>query len=394
MKREDTELLEEFKKSRNLTQKTLNGYKTTLRLYIKIQGKTFKQLLYEAEQEEIKGIRWKNRKLKQRLIQFRTYLIENKYYEKSLKEYMSRIRTLYRHHEIEIHPLPKMSDKNITKPAPISYRDLPDKEQIRKALDISTTLQKALILFMSSSGCARKETLSLTIQDFIDATFDYHHSNDIAEIIRKLNNRDDIVPMFKVHRKKTNKHYITFCSPEATKAIINYLIDRVGKLPKGQTIYDKLKPEMKLFKINDKYITDQFGEINQKLALGTAGSYRKFRTHMLRKWHASTLYNDGMSRDDINDLQGKAKNRTDQSYFFEDPLKLKEKYIQHLDVLTINLDVKKLDIKSPEYIKLENTNKELEEKVTKQQAKYDKIIQRIEALENRSDEDILNKFKK
>ena len=391
MYREDNRLLTDFKKSRNLTQKTLNGYTTTLRLYIQIQGKPFHKLLNEAEREEIKGVRWKDRTLKKRLLDFRTYLAENNYYEKTLKEYMNRIRTLYRHHEIEIHPLPPMSDKNITKPSPISYRDLPDKEQIRKALDISTPLQKALILFMSSSGCARGETLSLTIQDFINATYDYHNNNDIVEIIRRLSDRDDIIPMFRVHRKKTNKYYVTFCSPEATKAIVNYLIDRVGKLPKDQTIYDKLKPELPLFKINNKYITDQFGVINQKLELGHVGAYRKFRTHMLRKWHASTLYNDGMSRDIINDLQGKAKNKTDQSYFFEDPLKLKEQYIQHLDALTINLDVKNLDIKSPEYVELESRLRDKTEEVETVSERLDHIEK---ILCDHGIADIVDKFKK
>ena len=38
---------------------------------------------------------------------------------------------------------------------------------------------KAIILFISSSGCARQETLNITIQDFIEATHEYHNSNDI-----------------------------------------------------------------------------------------------------------------------------------------------------------------------------------------------------------------------
>ena len=185
MYKEDKKLLQEFQKSRNLTKQTINGYNTTIRLYTKTQGKSFKKLLKEADTEEINGIRWKERKLKQRLINFRTYLIEQDYYEKTLKEYMNRIKTLYRHHEIEIHPLPPLSDKNIKRPAQFLYTDLPDKQQIQKILEISTTLQKALILFMCSSGCAKKETLNLTIQDFIEATKDYHNSEDIFQVIQK-----------------------------------------------------------------------------------------------------------------------------------------------------------------------------------------------------------------
>lgn len=59
----------------------------------------------------------------------------------------------------------------------------------------------------------------------------------------------------------------------------------------------------------------KFRELNHELGLGKVGEYVRLRSHMLRKFHASALYNDGMSLDKVNDLQGKAKNKTDQSYF-------------------------------------------------------------------------------
>ena len=84
----------------------------------------------------------------------------------------------------------------------------------------------AIILFMSSSGAARTEMLSLSIQDFIDSTRLYHNSNDIYEILDILKEREDVVPTWKVHRQKTDKWYYTFCSPEANREIINYLLLR------------------------------------------------------------------------------------------------------------------------------------------------------------------------
>ena len=82
---------------------------------------------------------------------------------------------------------------------------------------------RAFVLFMSSSGCARQETLNITIQDFIEATKEYHASNDIYEIINELKGRKDIIPIFKLKRQKTNEYYHTFCSPEATCEIFHYL---------------------------------------------------------------------------------------------------------------------------------------------------------------------------
>ena len=118
-----------------------------------------------------------------------------------------------------------------------------------------------------------------------------------------------------------------------------------------------------LFDISSTHFNNTFGKINNKLNLGKAGSYNRFRSHMLRKFHASQLYNDGMSMDEIDELQGRGKDQTRTSYFMENPLRLREKYIEHMGAITINLDVEKLSVKSPEFMKMENENKRLNEEL-------------------------------
>ena len=105
----------------------------------------------------------------------------------------------------------------------------------------------------------------------------------------------------------------------------------------------------------------KFAKINKELNLGNIGDndYGRFRSHMLRKFHASVLYNDGMSLDKVNDLQGKAKNKTDSAYFMTNPEDLKNEYIEHLSAVTINKEVEKITIKSKEFMQIENENKEL-----------------------------------
>lgn len=75
---EDNEILQEFFTTRNLKQRTIVGYKDAVRIYKEFTGLTLQLLFDEAEKEEEKGVRWKHRKLKKRLIGFRTYL-QNKY---------------------------------------------------------------------------------------------------------------------------------------------------------------------------------------------------------------------------------------------------------------------------------------------------------------------------
>lgn len=89
----------------------------------------------------------------------------------------------------------------------------------------------------------------------------------------------------------------------------------------------------------ESYFIGYFQRINDELGPGRVGHYSRFRSHMLRKFHASALYNDSMSLDNVNDLQGKAKNKTDQAYFMINPEDLKYEYIKHLPAITINTDV-------------------------------------------------------
>ena len=322
----DYSLLNNLSKSRNLAPKTKQSYLNAMNCYVNFHNKSFKDLLIEAEQEEEKSIRWKNRKIKDYLINFRLFLQE-KYLASTAKVYFQRIITLYTHFEIEIHKLPPISHKSGNFSEPITFEDLPTKNIIKNALKLSNPLMRAIILFMSSSGCARRETLNLTVKDFIDATWEYHNECEIDKVVKCLKNKNNIVPIFRIRRQKTNKFYFTFCSPEASSAIINYL-DSIN-------IIDL---ESKLFDINLYYLNKYFMDINEKLKLGKAGPYNRFRSHMLRKFHASQLYNSSnvLSLEEIDALQGRSKNNTHSSYFMENPNILKEKYIEALSAIEIN----------------------------------------------------------
>ena len=128
----------------------------------------------------------------------------------TVRKEMNCIIFFYKFYDIEVWDLPKVNDKNIQKPAPIYFKDLPDKEVIREAFQIASPLMKAIILFCCSSGC-----------EYLP-----RHRMDIFEVIDYLQDVDDVVPTFSILRKKTNKYYLTYCSPKAVKAINAYLLLR------------------------------------------------------------------------------------------------------------------------------------------------------------------------
>ena len=229
----------------------------------------------------------------------------------------------------------------------------------------------AIIQFICSSGSARAETLSLKVQDFIDATRRYHDKNNIYEVLDQLKERDDIIPMFKIKRIKTGKYYYTFCSPEACNSICSYLL----------SLNKKIHPTDDLFQISNQQFIKAFININTQLNLGKVGKNNRFRSHMLRKFHSSQLFNDGLSIEIIDSLQGRGKDSTHASYFMDNPERLREVYIEHMDAITINLDVNNLDMKSPEYVKMEIDLQEKTEEINKLEHRFDDMQEQLDKIQ-------------
>ena len=317
----DEKIFNDFARDRNLSPGSIKVYEHALKKYMEFNGMSLKELIVEADNEEDERIRWKHRTLKSRLMEFRNYLIDYGYAKETINTMMKRVMTFYHHYEIEIHHLPRVNIQST-----VEIR-LPTREDLQLAVESSKPLMKAIILFLSSSGMSRVDCLKISVEDFIKATSDYHNSNDIYEVMSILKDRDDIIPTFALTRTKTNKFHYTFCSPEATTSIVNYLYSRK----------DKIYPQSRLFKISGLWLTIKFKDLNDTMNLGvTKGNeYGILRCHTLRKYHATTLRNDGLSIDIINSLQGKAKSKVDAAYYVDTPEQLKKMYEDHVNCLYI-----------------------------------------------------------
>ncbi len=351
---EDNILLQELKVTRNLRPATVTSYKYAIKSYTDYLQQSMTSLLEEAEQDELSGIRWKDRRIRLHLMGFRTYLLQQYSYYSTVHGKFNRILSVYRHYEIELQPLPPISTKS-TKRTVIDYKDLPSKTIIKKAASVSDLQMRAVILFVASSGTARYETSHLTIRDFINATSDYHSSKDIPDVLAELDLQDDVIPTWRVHRQKTNKDYFTFSTPESTEAIVNYLLNSDRQLT----------PDSSLFDISARYLTAKFSRLNDRLGLGKVGSNRKFRQHMLRKFHATQLSTgiNALTRTEIDSLQGRSKEIIHQSYYMDSPYDLKKKYINNIDKVTIFNTGREISEDSIEYQELLRKYNQLQEDI-------------------------------
>jgi hypothetical protein len=302
----------------------------------------------------------------------------NNYNLNTAKIHLIRIKSFYKHNKIKIGDLGYISEKGVFKTPPLRFKQLPTKKILSKAIEMSSPLMNSIIFFMSSSGCARAETLNLTIQDFINSLSDYTTETKIDYIISDVINQKKVVPTFEILRQKTNVYYETFCSPEAVDSILNYLLIRK----------EILNPDKKLFKVCVFNFTKMFTDLNNALELGQINGKGKFTSHMLRKYHASRLamsFTDekkgieisGMNRDDINSLQGRIKGGTDNSYFFDDFEGIKKQYIQALPKLTI-YDENSILERSAEYKKLKNNIYEVKKENKFYKDEFDKLESTIE----------------
>lgn len=322
------EILEQFFHERNSSPSTITNYTRIVKIYETFTGKSLNTLLELADDEEYNNIRWKNTDTRRYILDYRDYLY-NKYNVSTAKLYLTAIITIYRHFEITIPPLPYYSTKHANRTEPLRYDQLLDREIINECIQISSPVAKALILFMSSTGMSRIDVLNLTIQDYLNATSEYHHEKEsVKKAIQEMRDyTNPIIPCFHLERQKTGQKYFTFCSHEAVKSINAYLLTRT----------EILRRNLPLFKIHPRYFNMIFERLNTHFQLGKVGNYNRIRSHMLRKYHASQLAEAGMSTDHINLLQGrKIPGVAHEVYIRVRPETLKNEYIEALPYLVIS----------------------------------------------------------
>ena len=358
------EKLNQFFVEKDLAESTKELYSACVKLYEELLGKSLDELIQEADSEEEQGIRWKHRIIKDYLISYRSFLFANKS-EGTAKRYLSCLKSVYRHFEIELQPLPSFNSKQIDKTYEMSYDDLLTKEEIIDAYYEANNVCKCIILFAMSSGMSKVDLLNLTVGNYINACNRYVTEDELIKQLNELKG-EEVIPCFNGNRQKTGTSFVSFCSPEASEHITQYLIGRDAQIKQAfedadddemDQLPQKLRYDDKLFDISKSHLTYVFRCINRKLKLGKVGKFTKFRCHALRKFHASRLMNlDNINWtvEEIDTLQGRKKDKTHRAYFHNDKEKLYQKYVESVDELMLFQSIHEIDKEEFEKVKTEN----------------------------------------
>lgn len=329
-------MLQKFIQTRNIEKSTIKGYLTVINQYEQFHNMKIDDLLLEAWDDEEKYSNMYQRRICNRILDFRTALLKTEELSiNTINNKIGKLQAFYTHYGVTFPKIKGLKNKE----AQLTYFDLPNKDHISMALECTSIQNQAIILFLASSGTGKSEAASITIADFITATDEYHNGGSIEEIINGLwKIQEPLVPTFALKRKKTQRQYYTFCTPEASFAILRYLkhrikvLDQKNKRNKTQMELDLTEP---LFGTTARGIGDKLNVINDKLEFGFKGKYRFFRPHTLRKFHASNI---GLSEEHIDMLQGRAKDSIHETYIKANPKYLKQIYMNVMENVTINLE--------------------------------------------------------
>jgi len=319
---------EQFVQERNIKPQTIAHYRTAVMKYTEYYETDLDTLINEAIDEEDDNVPKRRRSIKSRLVQFRTHLVNDTDLKIStIKDHMKKIKTLYRQFDVEVPELPPLKSDDVIE---TTYFDLPTRKQISQALEVSGIRIGSLILFMCSSGTAREECSNLTVGDVITGCEGHYTKETIPEIIEELyGSIEPIVPTFELLRVKTQKRYYTFCTPEATNAILEWLLLRLEICEEND---EELTMESSVWDLTPRQITYHFNRINDELNFGFKGEYRFFRPHALRKFNGSNI---GLSQDLIDCIHGRSKDSVHAAYIKTNPEELKKTYINVMDNVTI-----------------------------------------------------------
>jgi integrase len=350
---------------------TISPKKATERNYIRSMqnftewiGKSPEELIIEAEKEIKAGLLPRERTIKRNLIGFRRHLHDKKLAPTTVKTYMTGVTNFYKSFDIDIPNIPR-SEKRAQ---PLQENcEIPTKEDLQEVLKICDPMEKAILLTGASSGLSANEIINLKIKDFKKG---YDPVTEITTL--------------KLRRGKVGFDFITFLSPEASKAVYEYLkyrdrthntgdMRRINQIRKqnifsenGYLLIGRTIPEEflqtkneELRKLEPSAFLKIYRTISEKARKSTEkGKWSIVRSHNVRKYFNSALLNAGADSFHVEFFMGHKLDDTKAAYFRANSDKLRDLYSKYIPYLTIQ---KEADIsESPEYLRIKQENQILQ----------------------------------
>lgn len=387
----------------DLSKNTVRNYKQAVKLYEAYHDKTMDELLTEALDEQSERVAEHELKIYDRIIDFRTHLIEEGRLVTGVANYTTRIKTLYKKNRVKVPYLPPINQIHANRSQVIKFEDYLTKEEIKKGIVHLAMIQQARMLAMVTGGLSNDECANLrTKEDFIDPLYKYHKCDDDIEALKWLADSDNVLWVICIKRGKTGKPFYAIMNPECVQLTAQAKLEEIKPLRYGRVprkLNDKLYPTEKSFfgeccrRINDGL---GFGYVGQNKATATTdsngsiiinklnyfnfrpsvngvkisrdefeversgasfkitfhnlpnaqidytfGGKSRFRPHMFRKFHATSVRGNyhigdaGLSPIEVDELQGRGMTSVQETYIKANPKKQKLLYCQIINNISL-----------------------------------------------------------
>lgn len=302
---------------KRLRKNSWYSYNQAVKLYEEFHQTSMDSLIEEALSEQSDRVAEHELKIYDRIVDFREFLIDEGFKASTIQTHMTRIKSLYNKSRVRIPYIPQMDVINIKKSQPIGYDDLLTKEELVKAYDQFSSLKtKARFLAMVSGGLSNDECSNITTRQFIDDLYKYHQCDDDVDALKYLSESNNIIWVALLVRGKTAKPFYAVLSPECVQVTARAKLQEAQKGEIKEKLYG-----------NKNYFTQKCTRINTHLKFGIAGDGKgRFRSHMIRKYHATTLADSHLSNQEIDELQGRGKTRVQEAYIKTNPNRQKILY--------------------------------------------------------------------
>lgn len=357
----------EWLQTANTKPNTEKAYLQGMQDFTDYTGKDPATLLDEAEEDIRAGKLMRQRRIKRGLIGFRKHLQDSGKAPHTVRGRIVGVKSFFQTFDIELPKLPRIGKaKTLEK-----NNEIPTKEDLQDVLKVADPLEKAIVLTGASSGLAANEICNLKVKDFKKG---YDPKTEVTTLGVRTNLR----------REKVGFDFVTFLSPEASRAVWDYLdyrartVDtnvtrRVSRLEKQKVRSDddhlficrQVPTEYlethddNLRKLDTRAVTKVYRRLAEKARKNTPlNDWGFIRSHNQRKYFDSILHNAGMDDFTIQFLEGHTLDDTRAAYFRASPEKLKEIYLKYVPFLTIQ---KEADVsESPEYLRIKQENQILQ----------------------------------
>jgi len=324
------------------------GYLAPLMLFCNVAEKMPCELIEEAEQDIKGGKLLRERRYFNYFIMFEQKLKREGY--AAAKGYVTSVKAFYQFYEIMELPKNKYRAADASEGVEENNNVRVRKEDIKDMLSVCRYIRdKGIILTIASSGLGSAEVRALTINNFLKG---YNEETGITKLYSK--------------RIKTNKHFITFISPECTDTILEYL-EHERKI-KVWAVNAKGEKRLNIKELEKHRTEPLFAETKKVAAkkdtgigLGKAGFirifkdisrrlervvvnenrtqnnliYNELRAHNIRKFFNTSLKNAGAPDFAVEFMMGHKVDSTKAAYYMRNDEELEGIYLKFVGAVTL-----------------------------------------------------------